>query len=119
MKHSEFMFPNTTEASTLEQIKALELEIARRLTLAQDEAEQAQQEAALEAVRLKKEIEQTGQADAHARYEGILAAAHAQAQAIRERADQDSQQLTQQLSRLSDQAQPYALGLILGRQQQE
>lgn len=118
MKHSESTFPKTIKASTLEQIKALELELARRFALAQDEAEQAQQEAALEAAKLKKEIEQTGQADAHARHESILAAAHTQAQAIRERADQDSQQLAQQLSRLSDQAQHYALSLILGRQQE-
>ena len=105
---------NTIENSALEQIKALELEIARRVAALVDEGKQAEANAQKIASEIINSVQKSGVAEAEKQYQKIIMAAQSQAQAIIEDSRQKSRYLNQQEADLINQVKQYAIHLLLG-----
>lgn len=108
---------NTIESSALEQIRSLELEIARRIAVLIDEGGQAESNAQENASEIMDAAKIAGESEAEKHYQQIVAAAQTQAQTIIEEARQQSQYLYQQQVDLIDQVTQYALRLLLGNEE--
>lgn len=108
---------NTIESSALEQIRTLELNIARRIAVLMDEASQAESNAQEKASEIINSAKMTGEVEAERQYQKIVSAAQSQAQTIIEEVHQKSQYLHQQQVDLIKQVTQYTLRLLSGSEE--
>jgi len=106
----------THELSPLDQIRLVEGEMARRLIVAREAAEQAAGKARAEAEQIKREAKEKGDQEGRIRYREATARAEEEAQAIRAEAQARAETLQRDGARHMDRAVDRALRIVLGEE---
>jgi vacuolar-type H+-ATPase subunit H len=109
--------PTSTHGlSPLDQIRLVEGEMARRLIVAREAAEQEAGKARLEAATLKREAREKGEEEGQIRYKEATKRAEEEAKVILAQAEHKAESLRREAARRMQHAIDQALRIVLGEQ---